>query len=641
MCRHEVPDLIPGAIAVSAVGRMTRLSPIPVPVAPPPPDTPAFAGIATLWRGRWRILAIALLAVVVGGLYGYRVAAPVYRTHATLMLLAQDPDVIDLGRVVPALGRDEQVLNTQAQVLKSRLLVGRLVARLKLIDDPEFNAALRPPPDFSPRRFLRRSLEGVGVLPPPAAADDRPGAQLDATINAVIRRLRVDIAPDSLVFAVSIGTGDPAKSARIVNTLADLYIEDQIAGKLAVTDRATTWLTERVLTLQQQLEESEALARSARAARGLHSAEDLAEMERRLTALRELRDAAPPGDPTHESLDVDARVLEAQVQQASRDLVTVRQLEREAEATRLLYQNYLARLQETTLQPGVHEPDARVLSPAVVPLYPASPKPVLILMLALIVGAGSGCLFVLGQEEFRLRLRNADEARALTGLPVLGTIPEAPSGRDPFDALTRNPDGTLSAAVRDLRAGLLLTSAGAAPRVVLLTASHRGEGTSTLALLLAETLSAWGRRVLLVEADVRQSALSARFGDAQKRGVLSVLAGLTPFEDACWTIPGTGVDALVAESVSSNGADLFNTDRFPKLIDSLSDRYDHILIDAPPVLERADARALSVSSDALLYLVRTRSTRRTQMRRGLAKLSAPGLPTAGLVLSRVRGDDKG
>lgn len=620
---------------------MTRLTPIPVPVAPLPSDTPAFAGLATLWRGRWRILAIALLAVLVGGLYGYRVAVPVYRTHTTLMLLPQDPEVIDLGRVVPALGRDEQVLNTQAQVLKSRLLVGRLVARLDLIRDPEFNAALRPPPEVSPRRFLRRKFEELGVLPPPPAAADRPGAQLDATINAVIRRLRVDIAPESLVFAVSIGTRDPAKSARIVNTLADIYIEDQVAGKLAVTDRATTWLTDRVMSLQQQLEEAEALARSARAARGLHSAGDLAEMERRLAALRELRDTAPPSGPLRESLDVDARVLEAQVQQASRDLVTVRQLEREAEAKRLLYQSYLARLQETSLQPGVHEPDARVLSPAVVPLYPASPKPILILILALITGTGAGGLFVLGQEELRLRLRDADEARAVTGLPVLGTIPEAPSGRDPLDALTRNPDGALSAAVRDLRAGLLLTAAGDPPRVVLLTASHRNEGTSTLALLLAETLSAWGRRVLLIETDARHSALTTRFGHAHKRGVLSVLAALTPFEDACWTIPGTGVDALVAESISANGADLFGTGRFPRLIEGLRDRYDLILIDAPPVLETADARALAPVCDALLYLVRARSTRRAQVRRGLAKLSAPGLPAIGLVLSRVRGRDRG
>ncbi|MSU90637.1 hypothetical protein GE300_13610 [Rhodobacteraceae bacterium 2CG4] len=617
---------------------MTRLSPIPVPVAPPPADAPGFAGLATLWRGRWTILAVALLAVLLGGVYGYRMAPPVYRTHATLMLLPYDPEVIDLGRVVPALGRDEQVLNTQAQVLKSRLLVGQLVARLKLIEDPEFNAALRPEPAFSLRRTVRRRLEELAVLPPPAAAADRPGAALDATINAVIRRLRVDIAPDSLVFAVSIGTRDAAKSARIVNTLAELYIQDQVAGKLAATDRATAWLTDRVLGLKRQLEDAEALARSARAARGLHSAADLAEMERRLAALRELRDDTAPGDPRRAALEADARALEAQVQQASRDLVTVRQLERDAEAKRLLYESYLTRLQETSLQPGAHEPDARVLSPAVVPLFPASPKPMLILALALILGAGAGGLAVLAQEELRLRVRDADEARHLTGLPVLAVIPEAPAGRDPLDALTRNPDSPLSAAVRDLRAGLVLSTVDT-PQVVLLTGSRRGDGTSTLALMLAQTLAAWDRRVLLIEADSRHGALAARAGGGPRRGVLSVLAELTPFEAACLRLPGTDVDALVAEPVTANGADLFGSGRFARLIDGLRDRYDHIVIDAPPVLDTADARGLAPACDALIYAVRARATRRAHLRRGLAKLAGIGPPVTGLVLTRARSRD--
>ncbi|MHA3979648.1 polysaccharide biosynthesis tyrosine autokinase [Halovulum sp. GXIMD14794] len=617
---------------------MTRLSPIPVPVTvPQAAETPP--GLAVLWRGRWRILAIASLALLLGAVYAYRIAAPVYRTHATLMLQAQDPQVIDLGRVVPALGRDEPVLNTQAQVLRSRLLVGQLVERLALTADPEFNAALRPEPVFSPRRTARAWLESYGLLPPQPRSAPRPDAARDATINAVIRRLQIDVAPDSLVFSVSIGTRNAEKSARIVNTLAELYIDDQVAQKLAVTDRATEWLTERVMTLQRQLEEAEALARSARAARGLHSAADLAEMERRLAALRDMRDDRQPDDPRRAALEVDARVLEAQVQQASRDLVTVRQLEREAEAKRLLYESYLARLQETSLQPGAHEPDARILSPAVVPLWPAEPKPLLILVLALILGSGAGGLLVLAQEEWRERLRDAEEARALTGLPVLATVPETAGGRDPVDALTRQPDGPVSASVRDLRASLMLAVSDRPPQVVLLTGTRGDEGCSTLALMLAQTFSAWDRSVLLIEADTAGRALANRFGGPDRHGILSVLAGLTPFEDACWRLPGTEVDALAAEPVTANGADLFTTGRFARLIEGLRDRYDHILIDAPPVLESADARALAPTCDAVLYVVAARKTRRTLLRRGLGKLAAVGVPVAGLVLSRHRTRD--
>ncbi|MEM9779115.1 MAG: Wzz/FepE/Etk N-terminal domain-containing protein, partial [Pseudomonadota bacterium] len=242
---------------------MNDMTVLPLPRVTTPNAAPPALDLGALWAGRIRIGICALFLGVIAGVYSYAIAPPTFRTHATIMLEPQETRVIDLGSVLPGMGHDEQVLNTQAQVLRSRLLVGRVVDTMGLTRDPEFNAALRNPSIFSLRRILTqtRGLLGLPVAPREAPSQD---ALRNGTVNSLIRAIEVTILADSLVFEVSIGTGNPQKSAAIVNTLADLYIEDQVTAKLAATDRATEWLTGRVVELKDRLETAEALARSAR-----------------------------------------------------------------------------------------------------------------------------------------------------------------------------------------------------------------------------------------------------------------------------------------------------------------------------------------------------------------------------------------
>ncbi|MEM8787000.1 MAG: AAA family ATPase [Pseudomonadota bacterium] len=612
---------------------MTRLSPIPVPdlsAAAPGPGLP----LGALWRARWHAFAGLIAALLIGGIYAYYVATPIYRTHATLMLEPQEQTMIDLGAVLPGLGRDDQVLNSQVAVLRSRALVTRLVDELALDTDPEFNATLRPPPRFSAKAWVKGALVRAGLVPPPAPLP--PEAGRNGAINALMRALDVTVAPDSLVFSVAVGTTEAAKSARIVNALTDLYIADQVAVKLAATDAAARWLSTRVVELQSALETAEARARSARAAQGLPSARDVAEMERRLDALRERLAGTPRGSVRYDALAEQTETMSAAMAEAANQRVQLRQLEREAEASRLLYESFLTRLKEISVQSGAHQPDARVLSPAVTPLFPARPKPLLILLVAAVLGTGGGLALGVAQDLWPRRVTRPDQVHAVTGLPLLAAMPRVGRARSPRQMLSRRPEPALVEAVRAVRAGILLADLDKPVKVILFASARSGEGRTTQCLLLARSLATWGKSVLVIEADVRKPAFLDAFGAPPQRGIVSVLAGLCSMEEAVLRPEGTNLDLLVGDARTATAADIFATQRFGTFLEDMRARYDYVLIDAPAALSTADARAIAPLADRTVFVAARGRARGAEIRQALAGLRSAGARVAGVVLNRAR-----
>lgn len=611
---------------------MSRLDPIPLPVPLAAPASPSSSlGLEELWRGRWIIALVALTVIGLGGYYAYHVAPLVYRTHAVLMLTPGDRQIIDIGQVVPAIGQDERMLNTQAAVLRSRTLARRVVEQLWLHADPEFNPALHDdrPPGLKDR--LRSRLTDLGIMPEPIPRSNRADAHIDRAVTRLTQKIDVTAQPESLILTVSIGTRNAEKSAEIVNTLAELYVAEQVAARQSATDRASHLLTEKVIGLKSDLEEAEALARAARSERDLVAPEVLKALERRHAALGVIIDAGDASDDVIAERDALSRDINA----AATDQVTVRQLERDAAATRLLYETFLARLKETALSDGFHEPDARIVSQAIVPLYPAEPKRKLILALSVIMGLGAGGLAALGRDAARVRVETVEALGALTGLPVLAAVAEAPARRDPLDFGLRQPGGLLARQIRDVRGALMLRAGGRPPHVIAVTGAIRGEGASTLALLLADTLAQWDRSVLLIEADAMRPSLLARYDEPERHGILSVLAGLVPLDTALWEPPGTSIQALPAEPVNATGADMFSAERLGPFLQAMRGRFDHVVIDAPPILDGAEARAATALADTTLVAVSAKGATRAQVRRAGRALADFGVPIAGTVLTRA------
>ena len=321
----------------------------------------------------------------------------------------------------------------------------------------------------------------------------------------------------------------------------------------------------------------------------------------------------------------------------SDELVALQQLQREAEASRLIYEFFLARLKETSVQQGLQQAESRILSYAVSPNRPSAPRKGTILVLSLIIGAVIGAGLVLLRELSKNTFRTPEDLEAKTGHAVVGQIPLVParSRKKVLKYLQDKPNSGVAEAVRNLRTSLLLANLDKPPQVIMSTSSVPGEGKTTQSLSLALNLAGLGKKVLLIEGDIRRRVMSAYFEVPEKSGFLSVMLGEVSLEDAITQLPGMNFDVLFGEKSQTNAADIFSSDRFGVFINSLRERYDYIIIDTPPVLAVADARIIGRWVDTTIYTVKWDHTTHRQVLDGLKSFDQVRVKIAGLVLGQI------
>lgn len=333
--------------------------------------------------------------------------------------------------------------------------------------------------------------------------------------------------------------------------------------------------------------------------------------------------------------------ITSQFEQQSQALIEIEQTERDTEATRILYDTFLTRLKETSVQVGVHEADSRLLSEAT-PGYQVAPRKGILLAMSVVLGFIIGAIATLAREALQNTFRSASALERHTGRAVLGQIPRIPARTraDTIAYLAKKPTSAAAEAVRNLRTSILMSSPDRACKVILSTSSIPGEGKTTLAIALAQNLVGLDKKVILIEGDIRRRKFPEYFPNAEiDKGLLSVVTGETPLAQAVWSDPASGIDVLMGQKSSVNAADVLSSAKFTALIDGLRQQYDYVIIDTPPVLVVPDARIISAIADAIVYVVHWDKTTQGQVDDGLKQLRSQNVPITGLVLSQI--DPKG
>ncbi|MEM0922879.1 MAG: polysaccharide biosynthesis tyrosine autokinase [Pseudomonadota bacterium] len=330
--------------------------------------------------------------------------------------------------------------------------------------------------------------------------------------------------------------------------------------------------------------------------------------------------------------------LEELTEKQANDLVVLRQLVREAEASRLIYEHFLSRMKEISVQEGIQRADARVLSAAIPSRTRSFPNKTQTMGLALIFGLMLGSALAIWRENRLATFRSAEDVEKATGLRVLGNIPKAPirRRRDLLSYVLRKPSSALAESVRDLRTSLLLSDTKNPPQVIVSSSSIPREGKTTLAVLLAQNSAALGKKVLLIECDLRKRTLNAYFNaPAEGRGLISVLYGEAAFSDVVLHDPEAGLDILPGEESAVNAADVFSSIQFEQFLAQVRKAYDFIVIDTPPVMAVPDARLIAALGDALVYSVAWDRTERDLVQAGLNQFREIDMPLIGLALTQI------
>ena len=202
-------------------------------------------------RRRWQILAACIGAItVIAGLLVYQVT-PLYSVSSSLAINTQKTQIVNVQQVVGDVPPDLAVMETQATILRSPTLTGKLVDKLKLEADPEFSAparaaleASKPAFDiFQPSSWFSSPNGQVSLIVPlRRLSPDAAARERSALIKSVTEAIKVRIQPRSYVLSITVTSQNPAKAARIANALAEVFISDQIETKYDATRRASSWL---------------------------------------------------------------------------------------------------------------------------------------------------------------------------------------------------------------------------------------------------------------------------------------------------------------------------------------------------------------------------------------------------------------
>jgi len=258
------------------------------------------------------------------------------------------------------------------------------------------------------------------------------------------------------------------------------------------------------------------------------------------------------------------------------------------------------------------DPTFRVETTADVPTSPVSPKPLLSVVAGLLAGLILGVTAAFAFQVLDPRLRREEQLRHLFRIPIIGRVPK--ESRNSSDRAL-NPAGLSPAtaeAFRTLRGTVTASRRAATGNVLLVTGSSPSEGKTSTAINLAASLSATGRQVILIEADLRRPAIGRSLGLAPERGVVGVLIESSTLQDALVSGERLGLPNLkflLAENEGTWFSELFSLPTAAKLLDDARRLADYVIIDSPPLTDVVDALPLARSVDDVLIVVRTGTTR--------------------------------
>jgi succinoglycan biosynthesis transport protein ExoP len=340
--------------------------------------------------------------------------------------------------------------------------------------------------------------------------------------------------------------------------------------------------------------------------------------------------------------------------QLNENAIEYKFLKQEADSNRLLYDGLLQRLKEASLAAGLDSSNIRIVDEARVPLHPARPNIPMNLEFALLIGLVGGVAIAFAMEALDTTIRTPEQAETVSGLPILGVIPLQSSfdkavtsiakarllktfprnGERPRPLISYlEPQSETAEAYRALRTSILLSSVSHPPRSILVTSSVPQDGKTITCVNVGIVLAQQGKRILLVDADMRRPTIHKIFGMSGQTGLSNILTGNAKVSDAIQATVQPNLFALPAGPIPPHPSELLSSALMQDLLKRWREEYDHIIIDSPPVISVTDAVLLSVQADAVLLIIRSGQTTTAHVRRTRNLLQSVKASLLGVVVN--------
>ena len=638
-------------------------------------------------------IAILLLGLAGTGA-GYVVTAqktPSYSSSVELVLTRPSGGVVVSADVGPFQSTDGTFLHTQRQVLQSELLLTRAAQLVRdaqeAVSNNEDNegvavvAEVEAPHSFAEplSGFINRRLRLRG---PVSLADHLAGRDLRSLAVESARSVSVSSLARTRILVVRTSSASPFFAAALANSIAGAYseyVEETFASsaqttflllqKQAEEARADVRKTaQRVLAFKKmteidalttaakapdpELAKTQELVRERLAASDPEIAalrEELARTDREIAATATRYKAKHPAmqDLATRRALTENRIADLSQQsylrwqrshEQERDAVEFSMLERDLEATRHLHDLLVEKMKEVDFSKQAPQVTVRVLRKATPSMTPTYPKPSMNVSLGAISGILLGLLVTFLRAFARSSLVSLNVPEETMPAPVVGRLTQIADTKK-LNAFLRGEDVSFAQleAVRALRTSLL-SLAGVDKKVILITSPDRGDGKSTVSLALARSIASLGKRVVLVDMDLRRGVLHRMFEGVSRKGLAEILdddEDVKPAEIApCMSFLSCGRS-------TNQPSELLTSARMGALLVKLREQHDVVILDSPPLLPVTDAALLAPHADVRLLVVRSLQTHRKACDMAAAIMGNLGYSIDGVVLNGIRGEEIG
>lgn len=571
---------------------------------------------------------IALTTVLLGGLATiYMTAQPsIYQATARILIETYTPQIVQFQEVSPYNQPwDRTFLQTEYQVISSRAVLERVVGDLHLAAFPPFSNS-RDPVFFLQEMVLVNPVRGTKLV--------------DISITGVKREVITQIA----------------------NAVADTYAALNLERRRGFTTGGVQWLREEVAKMETKMHTDQLALQEFREANStIDFGEDqqntvLQRIQALNAALTNTRKKRIESETKYREKHPNIQELLAEEKELQLALFDQEQLGlemnrlsiqynsllREEKTSEQIYNTLLTRLKELTVQEGVQTNNVHVVDYARVPEKSVGPHRLRVIGTAVILGLllGVGLAFL---REFLVKtVRTRREFEQLVEIPFLGHIPlvrlPKKRGKPSTFLLSAKPGiSPVSESIRSIRTTLEFLLPAGKPRVLLVTSSLPEEGKSLVSLNLAMSLQELGRKVLLVDGDLRRPTLHQILQVELEPGLSGYLQEKGSFEELVKLAPEANNLSVVPAGVTpSQPTDLLSGARLKELLEKWRQEYQYVIIDSPPVLVAADAAVLATAADEVIFVLRADKTLGEAALAGKQRLVDVGTRLIGGVLNGVR-----
>jgi tyrosine-protein kinase Etk/Wzc len=473
----------------------------------------------------------------------------------------------------------------------------------------------------------------------------------------------------SSIMRVSYEHPDVKLAQDLVNAIASAYLKQNVERRNAEAYQSLQFLDEQLPNIKHDVEQAEEALNRFRTRTNTVSVErstetllnQAVEVEKGRLQLQLRRDdLAQRYTPDHPEL----RALEAQLAEtarantrvndqvnrlpaAQRDLL---RLQRDAEVANQMYIALLNNAQQLKVAKAGTVGNVRVVDFAVADFKAVAPKKLIIVAAAAAAGLALGVLAAVGARMLRPTVRDAEEAERATGLVSYASIPESPvqdkldmkSGRaaSPSGSLLAllKPDDPAVESLRSLRTGLSFALMDAGNKSIVITSATAALGKSFVSANLSVLLVSSGRRVLLIDTDLRRPKLGAYFGYGRVPGLSNLLTGSATLDAVIRrrVLPDGELHIIPAGQLPPNPSELLSSTRFVELLKRLERDYDHVILDSAPVLPVSDTLAVVACAATVFLVVRAEQSTTEDLREAMKKLESAGTVVKGIIFNGVK-----